>query len=33
MVMSGDGAMVPLLHGEWAEVKTVGEIGQAIWGQ
>ncbi len=23
---------LPLLHGEWAEVKTVGEIGQAIWG-
>lgn len=28
LVMSADGAMVPLLHGEWAEVKTlvIGEV-------
>ncbi len=28
-----DGAMVPLLHGEWAEVKTVsiGEVGPPVW--
>jgi len=32
MVMSGDGAMVPLLHGEWAEVKTlvIGEVAAAV---
>jgi hypothetical protein len=32
LVLSADGAMVPLLHGEWAEVKTlvVGEVGQAV---
>jgi hypothetical protein len=30
LVLSVDGAFVPLLHGEWAEVKTlvVGEVGQ-----
>lgn len=32
MVMSADGAMVPLLHGEWAEVKTlvIGEVAPAV---
>ena len=32
MVMSGDGAMVPLIHGEWAEVKTlvIGEVAPAV---
>jgi hypothetical protein len=32
MVMSADGAMVPLLHGEWAEVKTlvIGEVMPAV---
>ena len=31
LLLSVDGAFVPLLHGEWAEVKTlaVGEVGQA----
>jgi hypothetical protein len=31
LVISVDGAMVPLVHGEWAEVKTlvVGEVGPA----
>jgi hypothetical protein len=31
LVLSADGAMVPLLGGEWAEVKTmvVGEVGEA----
>jgi hypothetical protein len=32
MVISADGAMVPLLHGEWAEVKTlvIGEVPPAV---
>jgi hypothetical protein len=32
LVLSADGAMVPLLHGEWAEVKTlvVGQVGEPI---
>ena len=32
MVMSADGAMVPLLHGEWAEVKTmvIGEVASPV---
>lgn len=32
MVISADGAMVPLVHGEWAEVKTlvVGEVLPAV---
>jgi hypothetical protein len=32
-VLSVDGAMVPLLHGQWAEVKTLvlGEVGEAVW--
>jgi hypothetical protein len=32
LVLSADGAMVPLLAGEWAEVKTlvVGEVGETI---
>jgi hypothetical protein len=32
LVLSADGAMVPLLHGEWAEVKTlvVGEVGEMV---
>jgi hypothetical protein len=31
LVLSADGAFVPVLHGDWAEVKTlvVGEVGQA----
>ena len=31
LVLSVDGAFVPVLHGEWAEVKTlvVGEVGEA----
>lgn len=31
-LLSVDGAMVPLLHGEWAEVKTlvIGEIGEPV---
>lgn len=35
MVFSGDGAMVPLLHGEWKEVRTlvVGEVGKATTGE
>lgn len=33
MVLSVDGAMVPLRHGEWAEVKTlvVGEVRAPVW--
>jgi YgiT-type zinc finger domain-containing protein len=32
MLLSVDGAMVPLVHGEWAEVKTlvIGEIGEPV---
>jgi hypothetical protein len=32
LVLSADGAMVPLLRGEWAEVKTlvVGEVGEVV---
>lgn len=32
MVLSADGANVPLLHGEWAEVKTlvIGEVAQPV---
>ena len=32
MQMSADGAMVPLLHGVWAEVKTlvIGEVQPAV---
>ena len=32
MLMSADGAMVPLLHGQWAEVRTlvVGEVQPAV---
>jgi hypothetical protein len=32
MVISADGAMVPLVHGEWAEVKTlvIGEVLPAV---
>jgi len=32
MVMSADGAMVPLLHGEWAEVKTlvIGKVAPPV---
>jgi hypothetical protein len=32
LVLSADGAMVPLVHGEWAEVKTlvVGHVGEPI---
>ena len=32
-ILSADGAFVPLLHGEWAEVKTmvIGEVGEAQW--
>lgn len=31
-LLSVDGAMVPLLHGQWAEVKTMvlGEVGEAV---
>ena len=33
IVISADGAMVPLLHGEWAEVKTfvIGEVLPPVW--
>jgi len=33
MVLSADGAMVPLVHGAWAEVKTlvIGEVEPPIW--
>jgi hypothetical protein len=33
MVISADGAMVPLVHGEWAEVKTlvIGEVMPAVF--
>lgn len=32
-LLSADGAFVPLLHGEWAEVKTVviGEVCEKVW--
>ncbi len=32
-LLSADGAYVPLLHGEWGEVKTVviGEVGEKVW--
>jgi len=32
-LLSADGAFVPLLHGEWGEVKTVviGEVGEKVW--
>jgi hypothetical protein len=32
LLLSVDGAFVPVLHGEWAEVKTlvVGEVGQPV---
>jgi hypothetical protein len=32
MLISVDGAMVPLRHGEWAEVKTlvIGEVQPAV---
>lgn len=32
-LLSADGAYVPLVHGEWAEVKTVviGEISEKVW--
>ena len=32
MQMSADGAMVPLLHGQWAEVRTlvIGEVQPAV---
>jgi hypothetical protein len=32
-LLSADGAFVPLLHGEWGEVKTlvVGEVGEKEW--
>jgi hypothetical protein len=32
MVLSADGAMVPLVHGEWAAVKTlvIGEVPPAV---
>lgn len=35
LVLSADGAMVPVIHGEWAEVKTlvVGEVASTAEGQ
>ena len=35
MVFSGDGAMVPVLHGEWKEVRTlvIGEVGRTTTGE
>ena len=32
-LLSADGAYVPLVHGEWAEVKTVviGEVSEKVW--
>lgn len=35
MVLSADGAMVPLLHGEWAEVRTlaIGEVEPTVEGK